>query len=35
MTFEQWVKMYPGMGFVLTAQEHHVPESSGALGLSV
>jgi putative methanogenesis marker protein 2 len=26
MTFEQWVKMYPGMGFVLTAQERHVPE---------
>jgi putative methanogenesis marker protein 2 len=26
MTFEQWVKMYPGMGFVLTAQDSHVPE---------
>ncbi|MCX6686299.1 MAG: methanogenesis marker 2 protein [Methanoregula sp.] len=26
MTFEQWVKMYPGMGFVLTAKERNVPE---------
>jgi len=26
MTFEQWVKMYPGMGFVLTAREDHVQE---------
>jgi hypothetical protein len=26
MTFEQWVKMYPGMGFVLTAREEHVDE---------
>jgi putative methanogenesis marker protein 2 len=26
MTFEQWVKMYPGMGFVLTVQEKHVAE---------
>ena len=26
MTFEQWVKMYPGMGFILTAEERHVPE---------
>lgn len=26
MTFEQWVKMYPGMGFVFTAKEIHVPE---------
>ena len=26
MTFEQWVKMYPGMGFVLTAREEHVQE---------
>ncbi|MFA5379887.1 MAG: methanogenesis marker 2 protein [Dehalococcoidia bacterium] len=26
MTFEQWVKMYPGMGFILTAKECHVQE---------
>jgi hypothetical protein len=26
MTFEQWVKMYPGMGFVLTAKKEHVDE---------
>ncbi len=26
MTFEQWVRMYPGMGFVLTAKEENVPE---------
>ncbi len=26
MTFEQWVKMYPGMGFVLTARKENVPE---------
>ena len=26
ITFEQWVKMYPGMGFILTAQEQHVDE---------
>jgi putative methanogenesis marker protein 2 len=26
MTFEQWVKMYPGMGFVLTAKREHVDE---------
>lgn len=26
MTFEQWVRMYPGMGFVLTAKEKNVPE---------
>ena len=26
MTFEQWVRMYPGMGFVLTAKEKDVPE---------
>ena len=26
MTFDQWVKMYPGMGFILTAREEHVPE---------
>jgi uncharacterized protein len=26
MTFEQWVKMYPGMGFILTANRKHVQE---------
>jgi putative methanogenesis marker protein 2 len=26
MTFEQWVKMYPGMGFILTAKKENVPE---------
>ena len=26
MTFEQWVRMYPGMGFILTARESHVQE---------
>jgi hypothetical protein len=26
MTFEQWVKMYPGMGFIMTAKKEHVPE---------
>lgn len=26
MTFEQWVRIYPGMGFVLTAPAKHVPE---------
>jgi putative methanogenesis marker protein 2 len=26
MTFEQWVKMYPGMGFILTAKKEHVQE---------
>jgi hypothetical protein len=26
LTFEQWVRMYPGMGFILTAREHNVPE---------
>ena len=26
MTFEQWVKMYPGMGFVLTAKKENVDE---------
>lgn len=26
MTFEQWVKMYPGMGFVLTAKTDKVPK---------
>jgi putative methanogenesis marker protein 2 len=26
LTFEHWVRMYPGMGFVLTAREEHVDE---------
>jgi len=26
MTFEQWVRMYPGMGFILTAKQSHVEE---------
>jgi hypothetical protein len=26
MTFEQWVRIYPGMGFVLTAPESHTVE---------
>ena len=26
MTFEQWVRMYPGMGFILTAKKEHVQE---------
>jgi uncharacterized protein len=26
MTFEQWVRMYPGMGFILTANEDRVAE---------
>ena len=26
ITFELWVRMYPGMGFVLTAKKEHVPE---------
>lgn len=26
MTFEQWVKIYPGMGFVLTVKNEHVGE---------
>jgi hypothetical protein len=26
MTFEQWVRMYPGMGFILTVKKDHVPE---------
>jgi putative methanogenesis marker protein 2 len=26
MTFEQWVRMYPGMGFILTAKREHVTE---------
>ena len=26
LTFEQWVRMYPGMGFILTANKRHVGE---------
>jgi selenophosphate synthetase-related protein len=26
MTFEQWVRMYPGMGFILTAKKENVHE---------
>ncbi|MDV2481803.1 methanogenesis marker 2 protein [Methanoculleus sp. Wushi-C6] len=26
LPFEQWVRMYPGMGFILTAKEEHVEE---------
>jgi putative methanogenesis marker protein 2 len=26
LTFEQWVRMYPGMGFIMTAQKTNVPE---------
>ena len=26
MTFEQWVRMYPGMGFIMTAKKEHVAE---------
>jgi uncharacterized protein len=26
ITFEQWVKMYPGMGFIMTARPEHVQE---------
>ena len=26
MTFELWVRMYPGMGFILTAKKEHVAE---------
>jgi putative methanogenesis marker protein 2 len=26
MTFEQWVRMYPGMGFILTAKKEKLPE---------
>ena len=26
MTFEQWVRIYPGMGFIMTAEEKSVPE---------
>jgi hypothetical protein len=29
MTFEQWVRMYPGMGFILTAKKEHIPELVG------
>jgi putative methanogenesis marker protein 2 len=26
LTFEMWVRMYPGMGFIMTAKKEHVPE---------
>jgi putative methanogenesis marker protein 2 len=26
ISFEQWIRMYPGMGFIMTAREHDVPE---------
>ena len=26
ITFELWVRMYPGMGFIMTAKKEHVPE---------
>jgi hypothetical protein len=26
ITFEHWIKMYPGMGFILTAKQEHVDE---------
>jgi len=26
MTFEQWVRMYPGMGFIMTAKKEHVQD---------
>lgn len=29
MTFEQWVRMYPGMGFILTAKKECVPALIG------
>jgi hypothetical protein len=29
MTFEQWVRMYPGMGFILTVKKVHIPELVG------
>jgi putative methanogenesis marker protein 2 len=29
MTFEQWIRMYPGMGFILTAKKENVPELIG------
>src|SRR5512136_617491 len=29
MTFEQWVRMYPGMGFILTAKKEKLPELTG------
>ncbi|MCQ8893082.1 MAG: methanogenesis marker 2 protein [Methanolinea sp.] len=37
MTFEQWVRVYPGMGFVLTVPPGNVPEVCkrfGAVGLT-
>jgi len=29
MTFEQWVRMYPGMGFILTAKKECIPALIG------
>ena len=29
LTFELWVRMYPGMGFILTAKKEHVAELIG------
>jgi putative methanogenesis marker protein 2 len=29
MTFEQWIRMYPGMGFIMTAKKAHIPELVG------
>jgi selenophosphate synthetase-related protein len=26
LTFEQWVRMYPGMGFILTTRDEHIDE---------
>jgi hypothetical protein len=26
LTFELWVRMYPGMGFIMTAKKEHVAE---------
>jgi len=37
MTFEQWVRMYPGMGFVMTAKEEDTAEVCrrfGAVGMT-
>lgn len=32
MTFEQWVRIYPGMGFILTASPENIPEVSRRFG---
>jgi hypothetical protein len=37
LSFEQWVRIYPGMGFILTAPEHNLPElirRFGAVGMT-